>query len=501
MSSGPNGLYHCAQDCMVSKDVRPGVIAIYPTGRPRGLVVKAANYPIEFWRTFDANTFAGMEKEPPILGLARRWQITDDGIYDPTRLQPIVKGTALFILPCPKAEDELEPNLYTSDSLVLIKHASELSAHSIGSQYLIGQHTPFRPEGFGATQDPLSNTQNGTQILHFNTGMAYRRYLPHIKELSGIVKEGGWGMNKKLLQYMEKYGLIPSYAQEYLDSVAKLPNGKSIAASVASREHQFEEMLIALKMVQALEKQTGKEPSPLDFFAAYDIASGECFHLFGADPFNDVIATQAGYLFSDSFLNYKVLPLKESCLPDVTRLTVLVEENMSTARKQFRVHPSLNYGLGDGVPKAAKDAVLRSFLAMHLTCGKKDGKYAFVPVVVEWKDEVAQIKDGEIVRNEKGMVVKKKEIITGKIWGETIGTVVDANIEAGSFAAADDLKHERINDAKEAAFLNKVKELLTAPATGYMEEKYLGGEATISSEAMLKLNEVVEMLMFIDEDP
>ena len=390
---------------------------------------------------------------------------------------------------------------YRSEALVLIKHASPLSAHSIGSRYLVGQHTPFRLEGFGATQDPLSNTQNGTQILHFNTGMAHRKYMPHVKEMLNILKAGGTGMKKRLLEYMDKYGFIPSQQQQRLNSVAKLPNGMSIAACVASRTHQFEEMLIALKMVQAWEKQTGKEPTPLDFFTAYDIASGECFHLFGADPFNDIIATQAGYTFSNDFLNYKVLPLKANCVPDIVQLMKLVENNMSSARKQFRSHAALNYGLGDGTPEAAKEALLRSFLAMHLSYGKKDGKFEFVPVIVEWEDAVPQVKGGRIVRDERGVPLTEKRTVSGRIWDETIGTVVDANIRAGKLAAANDPKHERIDDAKEQAFLKKVEELLTAPASGYMMDEYNGVEALVKPTAMLKLNEAVEMLMFLDENP
>ena len=43
----------------------------------------------------------------------------------------------------------------------------------------------------------------------------------------------------------------------------------------------------------------GDKPSPLDIYAAYEIASFEGFHLFGIDAFNDLIATEAGVRFSD----------------------------------------------------------------------------------------------------------------------------------------------------------------------------------------------------------
>jgi hypothetical protein len=43
--------------------------------------------------------------------------------------------------------------------------------------------------------------------------------------------------------------------------------------------------------------------------------------------------------------------------------------------------------------------------------------------------------------------------------------------------------------------------LLTVPDSGYMAREYEGNDAYINAQAMVKLNEVVEILMFIDEEP
>ncbi len=517
---GPSALYHCAADCgMTARLVAPGTAVCYPIGIDRGLVVRVADYPYSALRTVDRSLFARVFSESKHDAWRNKVGLTPDfflpvmggveGNYDAANLQLwavlIAVGKLQLTMPLwssPELEVPDKCASFAVQDLVLNKNLSPGSVHSLGSRYLIGQHTPYSLQGFGATEDPLSNTQNVTQILHFNTGLAFRRYLPHVKEMGNILKEGGWGRNKRLLKYMSDHKLLPVPQQARLDSVAKYPGGESAAACAVSFEHKFEEMLVALKMVQAWEKQTGRTPSPLDFFTAYDIASGECFHLFGVDPFDDIIATQAGYLFRDTLAEAKLPQVGKTMMWNISEVVRLMEQDVRTARTQFRRHESLRHGLVDAKDASGRLGLLRSFLAMQLAHGKVDGQYAFVPVVVEWEVRTEKRdKNGKVVKNIFGR--KQRETITrrGRIWEETIGTVVNANIKSGIFAGVDDPKRERIDEAKEKKFLKTVENLLTAKESGYMQAEYDGRDAIISSAAMTKLNDMVEVLMLLDEEP
>jgi hypothetical protein len=88
------------------------------------------------------------------------------------------------------------------------------------------------------------------------------------------------------------------------------------------------------------------------------------------------------------------------------------------------------------------------------------------------------------------------------LWTETIGTVVEANVLNGRLVYADRQKKGQIDPAKETAFLDRVKKVLTdTNASGYMTSEYTGADAELSSKMVQKLHEMVEVLMFIDEAP
>jgi hypothetical protein len=71
--------------------------------------------------------------------------------------------------------------------------------------------------------------------------------------------------------------------------------------------------------------------SPLDIFIAYDLSSFEGFHIFGIDAFNDIVATEAGFVFSQNVQNGLIGR-------DPAQLAALIDLSISTARKEFLRH-------------------------------------------------------------------------------------------------------------------------------------------------------------------
>jgi len=104
----------------------------------------------------------------------------------------------------------------------------------------------------------------------------------------------------------------------------------------------------------------GDKPSPLDIYISYEVASGEGFHVFGIDSFNDIIATEAGRLFAKRFSDDA-----SYSIGSFGQLQLAILDCFRDARKSFLEHP---------VMKKRAD-VVTSFYSLMLTATEKGRFY------------------------------------------------------------------------------------------------------------------------------
>ncbi|MCK4393861.1 PKD domain-containing protein, partial [Candidatus Bipolaricaulota bacterium] len=212
---------------------------------------------------------------------------------------------------------------------------------SIGSKYLLGH---WEPSTWDDKHDFTSQTQNATDILHFNTGL-------------------GWQSDTHM--YDMKFALLmaATWLARQAGDVIDLPTAFIEAfAGPKAKEGKKREFYDVANLAYAF------GGNHLDAFIAYDIASFEGFHVFSIDALNDIIATEAGRIFAEE--------LKKKTVAQIAgagSIRTLMDAAFKAARDSFTKHKVL---------VGARKAFYSTLLAID-GCGK------FVPVVelYEWTDD------------------------------------------------------------------------------------------------------------------
>ncbi len=338
-----------------------------------------------------------------------------------------------------------------------------------GSKYLIGA---WRAQIVtDENTDFISNSQNITQILHFNTGVGWGKIRDKAIRLIQAIDKFNKG---QATAAATKDEIIDIYRNELtqakIDKINSYsPNLAVVAISSGllgeDTKKVFDEAMMIGKLAMSFKANTGREPTMLDLFVAYDIASGEGFHLFGGDAFNDIIATEAGGLFGadENYLTTQLF------FADTYQLSKNIEARFKEARNRFLNHTVLG----------ERSVVLNAFFSLMMSTeeielpgsqpkAKKIG-FKFVPVKMEF--------DGQ-------------EYF---IWAETIGTIVQRQIELHKITKTDD--PTQVDPVKEKALLDRIEKILIDRNVS----SYSGNDAELSQASVKSLYEMAEMYAFLTE--
>jgi hypothetical protein len=280
-----------------------------------------------------------------------------------------------------------------------------------------GQHVNDRDADFA------SQRQNITHIIHWNTGLGWGVLKPKIDSLILVLDASYPSEDAKALAIMNwldtngYFDALPPAAK------AKMANYKkeTVFSYSVKDSRQWKELIDILMIARAFAANGGGKMTALDLFLAYDIASGEAIHVFGIDPLNDVVITQAGARFAE------VLTTPGINIVDKKTLKAQIESTIRLAREDFLKH-QLN--------KVRETTVTAFFSVLMATGG--DSNNPFIPVSIPWKSTVGTIAQANkallnTVQGRKDFVTK----VADTLKDQSILTLADpkANLTALDVAA------------------------------------------------------------------
>jgi PKD repeat protein len=278
---------------------------------------------------------------------------------------------------------------------------------SIGSKYLLGH---WEPSTWDDKHDFTSQTQNATDILHFNTGLGWA--------------VGGYHDALSVLWGAESLAAFIDLDVDLAGIFLRIFAGNSATDEKTKEFYDMEQLTTAY----------GR--TPLDVFLAYDIASFEGFHVFAIDALNDIIATEAGRIFAEE--------LKKKTVAQIAgagSIRTLMDAAFKAARDSFTKHKVL---------VGARKAFYSMLLAVD-GCGK------FVPVVelYEWTDDtIWKATLGTILYGNKG------KLTTAAEQDAFVKKIVDhLNNGIGKAGDWDDIKGVAVT-AEDVEALNQMVEIL-----------------------------------------
>ncbi|MBA3697762.1 MAG: hypothetical protein H0W78_02695 [Planctomycetes bacterium] len=371
---------------------------------------------------------------------------------------------------------------------------------STGSKFLLGA---WRPAEVGNSEtDFISNSQNETQILHFNTGLGWS--MIQEKAIAAIIaldkyNKGEVGADEAVETIIDAYG--ENMDADTLARLRSYPASLAISAITSGLagevvRHRFEEMLMIGKLAMSYKQNAAATPSLMDLFIAYDIASGEGFHLFGIDAFNDIIATHAGALFGAdaNFLSPNFIFAGDQ------KLKQNIEGHFKAARSEYLAHQVMQN----------RASIMNAFFSLMMSTEttlsglpkSRKRNWEFVPVKIELdvqkRDANGQRmfemnSDGTPKKNDSGHLIPVIEKKAFKLWGETIGTIVQRQIDGQIITKSSNSRE--IDPGKEREFLAKVEALLTE----LNASSYVGSEANLDSDSVKALYEMMEMYALLTE--
>ena len=304
-----------------------------------------------------------------------------------------------------------------------------------GSKYLIGHW--FRLDQ-GINVDFANQTQNITDFVHFNAGLGWGKLEPIMMSLKDLIEKkysSDDARAKAIMKWLRENGYLAALSKKEQEQIDYYGDIKGFNYGV-KKSGQWKEVIDIFRMAQAFGPS---KISALDFFLAYDIASGEAFHVFGIDAFNDVIATEAGFRMA------KDLEDPKSGIHDKATLKARLEKHMKEARAAFLSHPVM----------ADKSKRLSAFYSVMMN----NNGTSFVPVTVPYEGK------------------------SRAIWKQTLGTILQKN------------KSKLTTPAGRNDFVSKVVEVLE----GMKKTTYSGPEAKLSSDDIESLHQAIEMLSLLNE--
>ena len=219
----------------------------------------------------------------------------------------------------------------------------------LGSCKLVGEWKSWAEDG--PEQDWPCNSQNSSQILHFNQGMRWEKLVkPSPVDGQKAILDSLYHflVDPGLQDDVRKQGIVlnllaAGYAPE---SLKKYPGGvgavKLLVAGSATKGAEIYDKYIrdtkewkelVDEMVCAKAFTTNGKPDPLSVYICYEIASGEGFHVFGHDSFNDIIATEGGRLFATE------LCAEPSAITTQLAVVPQMEVKLGASRDAFLQHP------------------------------------------------------------------------------------------------------------------------------------------------------------------
>lgn len=303
---------------------------------------------------------------------------------------------------------------------------------SLGSHHLIGHYLGYA----GTHDDGGCQMQNITQFIHLGTGLGWGDLLEgKVTELGTILHQqlSDDERSKAIMAWLRKYDYLAALKPEKQAKIKEYGDVKAFRYGVA-QDSKWLELVDIMRMAMA---GGADKISALDLFMAYDIASGEGFHIFGLDSFNDVIATDAGDLIG------KELSQPGCAITSKETLRQHLEADMAQARLDFLRHPRL----------ADKDKVLQAFFKVQMS----SNFIHFTPVSF-------------------GSV---------PVWRATLGTICEKN------------KARFKNAQGRIDFINTVKATVTDMTATTSTDPV---KATLDSTDVDALQQIVEMLSLLGQD-
>jgi len=277
--------------------------------------------------------------------------------------QPAYKGDAQN---APFGNENIPAGLYRPIVEDLPAPGVDDIVRTTGSHHLIGHWMPT-PSGVGHDIDFSCQSQNVTDILHFNFGMGLGEYTTLLFTLAPLLNMPQDTEAHKIdravaiLQALRDEPQLASLVTA--DQLTRLrglldtaqQNDRLLAratargaiwflfqtefANHAERKHFYVELCKMATMLQAWEGNATRDT--LDLALAYDIASGEGFGVFGIDPWNDVISTEAGALMGEA-LQTGTLNGVPIAITNVDELHGAIQTSYKLAREGLLGHPILS---------------------------------------------------------------------------------------------------------------------------------------------------------------
>ncbi len=170
----------------------------------------------------------------------------------------------------------------------------------LGSRQLLGLCADLR-NPMDQENDFTDQSQNVTQILHFNNGLGWyaRAMGPQLQEWIDAIGDPSLTVEQRrarLLDAILDLGVLPATGSAALRTLRTTAGDETALSSALSANPHYARKLREVTDIAICARiwGGGGSTSSLDVYIAYDMASFEGFHLFGIDSFNDCIATQAG---------------------------------------------------------------------------------------------------------------------------------------------------------------------------------------------------------------
>lgn len=343
----------------------------------------------------------------------------------------------------------------------------------LGSSQLIGEWRSHA--GITAEGDWCENCQNWSQILHLNQGMGWeklvgddpaggqksilvgfydamtdptlsdderkKRFVLKIKQLKAMqLPDSAVELMKKL--NIELTEATPPVFAAMIFDICYASLSKTDLAD------KWKELVDLVVCARGFTKNG--EPAPLSFYIAYEIASGEGFHVFGHDPLSDIIATEGGRRFAEEMRR------PDSAISNKETVGVELEAKLADARTAFIEHPV--WGRRKRKMRAEK-AFYSLFVAV-------DATGALLPTV----------KNGG------------HHIPTKVVWDRTFSTLLSSTHFTNEYKA------------DPAALLTALEAHLTDPSKRQTAFA-LNGNEVITGDRIAVMNEMIEVLMLLAELP
>lgn len=370
--------------------------------------------------------------------------------------------------------------------------------YTLGSKYMLG-HWQSKLDTSSGDEDFECQTQNWSQILHFNAGMGWgeidkkKGNVKHLVEtLRDILREElpgdqadqdnkrieniiAWYVDndladEQIIKDLEAKNVPPDQIQQQLSKKKKelKSSYKSTWFYITTNKVVKARWQETVDVIIISDRMSGPQADikSLDAFVAYEVASGEGFHVFGLDPFNDIIATQSGVLFAKILLLKKNSPIgkEDDVLPQL-------EDCCLKSRQQFIKQKVFDY------PNSRR-VTIESFYSLHSAIDKANKQYATV-----------------VLNNGPSLLYKNKVI-----WASTISRMFWDNRDKWK---DDNDKNDKKNDfiAKLAEYVGDVKHWPKANSVN-SDVVFNGpnGEKLRVYQVRV-LYEAIEMLMFLTELP